>query len=388
MAPVPSFQLVLTVVGYAALGSAAIYAVLTVLAVIAWRLQHKSSAPNWRPPATVLKPLCGAEPGLYEHLRSFCLQDYPQFQIVFGVRDPGDPACAVVRRLQAEFPSARRLVINPRLHGSNLKISNLINMLPHARHDVLVMADSDAFVSTDYLAAVTAPLMDRNVGLITCLYRGVPTAKVWSRLGAMYINEWYVPSVLLAWLFGHQGYVSGQTVCVRRDTLRAVGGLSVLADHLADDHRLGELVRSLGLKIVLSRYVVKGEHHEPDRASLMRHELRWMRTIRVLTPRSFRALFVTFSVPLAAAGLAAAATHPAHPIAAWTLFATSVVARLVLRFVHVSPDDRASASDLWLLPFRDLLILMVWCRTFFTSHVTWRGREFDVDADGVMHPLS
>lgn len=386
----PSFQLVVTVVGYAALGCAAIYAVLTVLAVAAWRLQRKSSTANWRPPVSLLKPLCGAEPGLYEHLRSFCEQEYPAFQVVFGVRDPDDPACAVVRRLRGEFPSAAfELVINPRLHGNNLKISNLINMLPHARHDLLVMADSDAFVGRDYLDAVTAPLVDRNVGLVTCLYRGVPTAKLWSRLGAMYINEWYVPSVLLAWLFGHQGYVSGQTICLRRDTLRAVGGLPVLADHLADDHRLGELVRALGLKVVLSRYVVKGEHHEPDRASLMRHELRWMRTIRVLTPRSFRMLFVTFSLPVAAAaGIAAAATHSFHSIAAWALFAIVVAARLVLHFVHVSPGDRAPASDLWLLPFRDLLILMVWCRTFFTSHVTWRGCEFDVDADGVMHSLS
>lgn len=389
MAPLQSFQPLVTAAGYAALGCAAAYAVLAVLAVVAWRLQRRSESPVRRPPVTVLKPLCGAEPGLYEHLRSFCLQDYPDFQIVFGVRDAADPGCAVVRRLQAEFPAtALELVINPRLHGSNLKISNLINMLPHARHEVLVMADSDAFVGGDYLDEVTAPLEDRSVGLITCLYRGVPTAELWSRLGAMYINDWYMPSVLLAWLFGHQGYVSGQTICVRRDTLRAFGGLQAVADHLADDHRLGELVRSLGLKVVLSRYVVRGEHHEPDRASLMRHELRWMRTIRVLTPRSFRALFITFSLPLAGAGVAAVAAHSPHPVAAWTLFAISAAARLALHFVRVSPGERASASDLWLLPFRDLLILMVWCRAFFTSHVTWRGCEFDVDADGVMHPLS
>jgi ceramide glucosyltransferase len=385
----PTLQPFVTMLGFAGLAAASIYAILTVLAVLTWRLQRKTGNTLWRPPVTILKPLCGAEPQLYEHLRTFCIQDYPQFQIVFGVRDPADPACAVVRRLKTEFASAAiELVINPQLHGNNLKVSNLINMLPHARHDLLVMADSDAFVCRDYLDAVTAPLMDRSTGLVTCLYRGVPTAGIWSRLGAMYINEWYVPSVLLAWLFGHQGYVSGQTVCLRRDTLLAVGGLPALVNHLADDHRLGELVRALGLKIVLSRYVVKGEHHEPNWASLNRHELRWMRTIRVLTPRSFRMLFITFTVPLAAVGIAAAASHSSHSVAAWTLFGTTAAARLVLHFVPVSRDDRGSASDLWLLPFRDLLILWVWCRTFFTSHVTWRGNEFDVDADGVMHPLS
>ncbi len=195
------------------------------------------------------------------------------------------------------------LVINPQLHGSNCKISNLINMLPYARHDMLVMADSDAFVGPDYLASVTAPLLDRDIGLVTCIYRGMPTSGIWSRLGAMYINEWYIPSVLLAWLFGHQGYVSGQTACLRRETLQAIGGLRMLANHLADDYRLGELVRRLGLRIVLSPYVVDGEHHEPTYDSLTRHELRWMRTIRVLRPNSFRFLFVGFSLPLAASRL-------------------------------------------------------------------------------------
>ena len=152
---------------------------------------------------------------------------------------------------------------------------------------MLVMADSDVFVGRDYLGVVTAPLRDRGVGLVTCLYRGVPTPGIWSRLGAMYINESYVPSVLLTWLFGYEVYVSGQTLCMRRSVLRAIGGLDVLVDQLAEDYRLGELVRGSNLKIVLSSYLLSGEHHEPDLSSMTRHELRWMRTIRVLRPRSF-----------------------------------------------------------------------------------------------------
>jgi ceramide glucosyltransferase len=385
----PSMQALMTAVGLVSLSLAAGYAVLTVVAVLAWRLRRGPDASRLRPPVTVLKPLCGAEPGLHEHLRSFCRQNYLEFQLVFGVRDALDPACAVVKRLAAEFPSIPiELVINPQLHGNNLKISNLINMLPYARHDLLVMADSDAFVGADYLGTVTAPLLDHEVGLVTCIYRGTPTQGIWSRLGAMYINEWYVPSVLLAWLFGHEGYVSGQTVCLRRDTLHAIGGLRELADHLADDHRLGELVRGLGLRIVLSPYVVDGEHHEPNFNSLTRHELRWMRTIRVLRPRSFRLIFLTFSLPLAVFGIVAAAAESSLSMTAWVLFGITVLARLVLHFVHRLRDDRAPVSDLWLLPARDLLICWVWCRSFFTSHVTWRGNEFDVGADGVMRPLS
>jgi ceramide glucosyltransferase len=385
----PSIQQLITIAAFACLGLAAGYAILTVVAVLVWRMRRGPAESRSLPPVTVLKPLCGAEPGLHEHLRSFCRQNYRDFQIVFGVRDADDPACAVVRRLMAEFPSVPiEFVINPQLHGSNLKISNLINMLPYARHDVLAMADSDAFVAPDYLASVTAPLLRRDVGLVTCIYRGAPSKGIWSRLGAMYINEWYVPSVLLAWLFGHEGYVSGQTVCLRRDTLQALGGLRVLADHLADDHRLGELVRALGLRIVLSPYLVDGEHHEPSFDALVRHELRWMRTIHVLRPRSFRLIFISFGLPLAILGLAAALAESSRSGAAWMLFGITLLARMVLHFVHRLRDDRAPLSDFWLLPARDLLICWVWCRTFFTSHVTWRGNEFDVDADGVMRPLS
>jgi ceramide glucosyltransferase len=384
----PSALVLMTIVGYVCLSVAAGYAVLTVTAVFVWRSRKRSVAGRSLPPITLLKPLCGAEPGLYQHLRSFCLQRYPEFQIVCGVRDPDDPASAVVKRLAAEFSAVPiELVVNPQLHGSNLKISNLINMLPFARHDVLVMADSDAFVGSDYLASVTAPLLDRGVGLVTCLYRGAPMPNIWSRLGAMYINEWYLPSVLVARLFGHQGYVSGQTICLRRDTLLAIGGLAPLADHLADDHRLGELVRAAGERIVLSPYVVQGEHHEPSFDSLVRHELRWLRTIRVLRPRSFPFIFVTFVVPLAVFGIAAAAPASLRSSAVWALFGAAVTARLVLYFVHRLRDPNPW-SDLWLVPMRDALICWVWLRSFFTSHVTWRGSKFAVGADGVMRPLS
>jgi ceramide glucosyltransferase len=381
----PFVHLFMVIVGFTGLGLAASYAVLNVIALLAWQLRRTEVDSRASPAVTVLKPLCGAEPGLYDHLRSFCQQDYPDYEIVFGVRDRADPACSVVQRLAAEFPALTiKSVINPQLHGTNCKVSNLINMLPHAQHDVLAMADSDAFVGPDYLAAVTAPLRDRDVGLVTCIYRGMPTQSIWSRLGAMYINEWYVPSVLLAWLFGHQGYVSGQTVCIRRDTLQAIGGLDALANHLADDHRLGELVRGLGLRIVLSPYVVTGEHHEPSFDSVTRHELRWMRTLRVLRPLSFCGLFLTFSFPLATLGIALMTTDSLNFAAAWALFVTTLAARLVLHCAHRLRGDRPFLSDLWLLPVRDLLICWVWCRSFFTSRVTWRGNEFDVDPDGVM----
>lgn len=380
---------ILAVIGLASLIVAAGYSVATLVALLVWRGRRTPPHPQQLPPVSILKPLCGAEPGLYENLRSFCQQDYPEYQIVFGVLDPRDPALAVVKRLMAEFPSLPiEVVINPQQHGSNGKVSNLINIMARARYDVFAMADSDACVGPDYLRTVTAPLRDRGVGLVTCLYRAVPTQLIYSRLGAMYINEWYMPSVLLAWLFGYQGYVSGQTLCIRRDTLQAVGGLQAMANHLADDHRLGELVHELGLQILLSPYVPTAEYHEPSFGALTRHEVRWMRTIHVLRPRCFHFVFLSFSLPLALFGILLVGGASSITTAAWALFGTVIAARLALYVAHRSPRDRHLLRDLWLLPFRDVLLFWVWYRSLFTSRVTWRGNEFDVDAAGVMHRLS
>ena len=375
--------------GFVALVVASGYAVMALIAVVIWQSKEGVTGTGRLPPVTVLKPLCGAEPGLYENLRSFCQQDYPEFQIVFGVRDRDDPALAVVNRLLAEFPALPiDVVIDPRQHGSNRKVSSLINMLGRARHDVFVMADSDAYVGPDYLKIVTAPLLDRKVGLVTCIYHGEPTPRIWSRLGAMYVNEWYMPSVLMARLFGHQGFTSGQTICIRRETLQGIGGLRAIADHLADDYQIGELVRRLGLRIVLSPYVLRAEHHEPTLDLLVRHEVRWMRTLRVLRPRSFLLIFFGFSLPLAAVGLLLSALGSVPSTLAWTLFEVTVFARLALHFAHRLRGERPLLADFWLVPARDLLLCWVWWRTFFTSRITWRGSEFDVDAHGIMRSSS
>jgi ceramide glucosyltransferase len=381
----PALHALLATLGLLAVAVAALYSTLTVIAVAAWRLRRAATPAAQLPPVTVLKPLCGAEPGLYENLRSFCEQDYPQFQVVFGLRDSADPALSVAERLRREFPRCcTDIVLNPQLHGGNRKVSNLVNMLERAQHEVLVMADSDAIVGRDYLRQVTAPLQDPAVGLVTCIYRDLPTGQLWSRLGAMYINEWYIPSVLLAWLCGHEGYASGQTLCIRRDKLQAIGSLRAIANHLADDYKLGELVRAQGGRIELSPYLLRTEHDEPSFSGLQRHEVRWMRTLKVLRPRSFRLLFLSFSLPLALAGSALLGAAAAPRLIADGGLAVVVLARLALHLCGRAGNERRVLSDLWLVPVRDLLLLWVWLQGFFTSRLTWRGTEFDVGADGIM----
>jgi ceramide glucosyltransferase len=383
-----SFQTIVATIGVTAAALAATYAVTALAAVLLWRARAKAASPAAPQPVTLLKPLCGAEPGLYEHLRSYCLQDHPDFQIVFGMRDPNDPALAVAKRLQLEFPQLSiDIVVNPQQHGSNYQVSNLINMMTQARHDVLVLADSDTSVGPDYLAAVTAPLLDGKVGLVTCVYRGAPTPGIWSRLGALYTNDWYIPSVLLGWMIGYGGYCAGQTMCLRRETLQAIGGLQAIANHLADDYRLGELVRGLGLPILVSPYMIDAQHDEPDLGSLARHELRWMRTTRVLQPVSASFMFVSLGLPLAALGGLIASAAPVLSTAAAALFWITLAARLALHCAQ-RPPGQPMLSELWLLLLRDGLTAAVWCLSFTSYRVSWRGNQFDVDPDGVMRRLS
>ncbi len=370
------------------LASACGYGLLAVLSVMVFRSRSQRVPPASAEPLSLLAPLCGLEPDLYQRLRSFCAQDYPGYEVVFGVQSDADPAILVVRRLIREFPNLKiKLVVDPNLHGANRKVSNLINMLPHAEHELLVMADSDAQVAADYLAQVIAPLHRARVGLVTCLSCGVPTPHVWSRLGAMYFNDWYVPSVLISWLFGHDGYSSGQTLCIRKATLEAIGGFQAVADQLAEDYKLGELVRALGLKIVVSPYVLLGKHHEPSFNSLLLHELRWLRTIRVLRPRSYRCLFLSFSLPLGVAGFVGFLEIGGPALLAGIPLGIVVLTRILLHTLWRAREQRSWLADLWLLPLRDMLMIAVWLGSFFSTRVVWRGNVFDVHSDGVMRSI-
>jgi ceramide glucosyltransferase len=208
------------------------------------------------PPVTVLKPLCGAEPGLEQALDSLCGQCDSNVQIVFGVQDPADPALPIVRALCARYPRLdTAIIVDSSRHGHSAKVSNLINMMRAARHDYLVLADSDVHVPPGYLAGVCAPLADPTVGIVTCPYRGRPartvgTAGLCSELGALFVNDWFMPSVRVASWLGSRAFAFGVTIALRRSVLEAIGGFTAIADQLADDYRLGELTRRRGLRTV------------------------------------------------------------------------------------------------------------------------------------------
>jgi ceramide glucosyltransferase len=329
-------------------------------------------------PITVLKPLCGEDPDLAANLRSFCTQDYPQFQVVFGVREEADPAVAIVRRLMAELPAADlTLVVDGRRRGRNLKVANLQNMLPAARHDLFVIADSDMRVERHYLAELSAPLADPAVGLATCLYRGVPAGGIWSRLACLHVNHGFLPQAALADAIGAGAGCFGASIGLRRDTLERIGGFGAIADELADDYALGAAVRRLGLRIELSSLLVDNVIVEPSLAALFRHELRWARTIRLVAPFGFIGSVVTQPVVMAGLALALGAL----PAAA----AATLALALACRAASVGLIDRSlrlPRSPLILLPLRDVLSFAVFIASFFARRVAWRDRTFRVGPNG------
>ncbi len=241
-----------------------------------------------RPPITILQPLHGDEPLLEEALASVFAQDYPDFQVVFGVQNPADPALDVVRRLQARFPERDiAVVVDATQHGSNRKVGNLINMLAVARHDVLVIADSDVHVTPDYLDRLVADLPRPGTGLATTIYTGLPAnGGLAARLGATQITHALLPGALLARALGRQDCF-GASMALTRATLERIGGLQALADHLADDNVLGRLVREQGLAVELAATVPATTVPETTLKALWMHELRWARTIRALEPLGF-----------------------------------------------------------------------------------------------------
>jgi ceramide glucosyltransferase len=357
-------------IGIAILALGASYTVLALIAALVWQLRSATPCPRRLPAVTVLMPLCGDRQDLYARLRAFCEQTLLEYQIVFGVRELTDPALPVVERLMAEYPSLPiDVVVNPHQHGNTRKISDLLAILARAHHDVLVIADSSACVGHDYLAAVSAPLLERDVGLVTCLDRGVPTEGICSRLSAMSVNEWFVPSVLLACLFGYRSYVSSHSMCLRRSALQAISGRRASRSHLAVEHRLRKMICEMGQRVVLSSYDFKLQRHEPNLGSLTRHELHWMLRMRALRPRGFPFLIITFSVPVALVGMALSAAQPSSLTLAEALFQTTVMARLALHFVNRLRGDRPPVREFWLLPLSELLMCWAWGRTFFMLRV-------------------
>jgi ceramide glucosyltransferase len=361
-------------VAVAALGCLYLLVGCVALSTFAARRRATAYAPV---PVTILKPLHGAEPCLSRRLSSFCRQDYrAPVQVICGVQDLADPAVAIARLLAAS-PEAPRfdLVIDARTHGSNPKISNLINMLPSARHDVLMMADSDMEVGSDYLARIVAELQRPGVGAVTCVYHGVPLSGRWSTHAALGINAHFLPNVVTAVTLGLARPCFGSTIAISRSLLSRIGGLSAFADQLADDYEIGEAVRGAGHEVAIPPFTLGHACFHERLRGLFARELRAARTVRSIAPVGYAGAFLTHPFPLALGGALVGGEY-ALAVAA---------AALACRFALCICAERAfrlPRQPYWLIPSRDLLSFGVYIWSFFGMRVQWRGLRYRVAADG------
>ncbi|MGH7915090.1 MAG: bacteriohopanetetrol glucosamine biosynthesis glycosyltransferase HpnI, partial [Candidatus Binataceae bacterium] len=320
-------------------------------------------------PVTVLMPLCGQEPGLENRLRALCGQNYTApVQVLCGVHDAADPAAAVANKVAAELPKgAIVLHVDPRLHGRNLKMSNRINMIDHARHDVFVMLDSDIDVGPDYLTRVVGELQKPGVGAVTCLYYGIAKGGIWAQLAAMGIDLQFLPSAMVALRFGLARPCFGATIAIARDTLREIGGLTRFADHLWDDYAIGEAVRAAGLRVAVPSPVVGHVCADASARELFARQFRYARTIGSIEPIGHVGAVVTHPLALALLAILAGGGE-----AAIALSATALITRAALCWC-IEQRFGAGANSYWLLPLRDLAAFAVYVTSFFGGTVVWRG---------------
>lgn len=351
---------------------------------VLWRfLRGAQPALLSAPSVTVLKPLHGDEPELYQNLSSLCGQDYPgPVQVVMGARDADDPALAVAEQVRQNHSNLDITVIaDPAQHGTNRKISSLINMSAQARGEVIVISDSDVRLPREGLSRIVAALQQPGAGLVHCLYRGRPTGSLWSTLAAMDINIRFAASVAVGEALGAHPCL-GPTMALRADVLQRIGGLAILADQLADDYVLGQAVRAAGLKIVSPAMLIDHVFPEKSAREMLVHELRWARTVRLVQPWGYAGSLITHFLPLALIG------------AVLTRFSTLgfdvFIDLLAIRLVQADALNRMMGSErtrLWLLvPLRDALSLIVFLGAFLGDRVEWRGARLKVDRDGAMAP--
>ncbi len=331
---------------------------------------------------SVLKPLCGPSSHVFtptskrsagRRIRTF------NCSLAYHAADPAD---GVVNRLREAYPKLDiTLVFNDSVHGVNLTVSNLINLLQHARHEVIVIEDSDIAVPPDYLHTVSAPLLSGQVGLVTCLYCARRVGEVWARLGALFIDEWFVPSVHVARAAGARRFGFGATLALRRGTLDAIGGFHERKDCVVDDFWLAEYVRELGLRTHVFELTVTTDVSECDLPSLWLRETRWLHTIRSINPLGFAFLFITFTSPWLLglgfdwSGGAIADSTADMSVDLSTSFGLS--ARLLLHW-RTTRDWRSFWRDLPFIPLRDLLLSAEWIAAAFGSHVIWREARIPI----------
>jgi ceramide glucosyltransferase len=336
--------------------------------------------PDFHPSVTIVKPICGLDGDAYENLASFCQQDYPEYQIIFAVRDAADPGIEIVQKIIHYFPEMDiQLVVSDRTIGTNLKVSNLANAAAVAKYEILVIADSDIRVGRDYLQRVVQPLQDENVGVVTCPYRSL--AKGWVAILEALGNatDFHAGVFVSKHLEGVQ-FAFGSTIVIRQAVLEAIGGFPAIADYLADDFQLGYLPAQLGYQVVLSDYVVEHVLATTTLVDSIKRQIRWARGMRVSRPWGYLGLIFTYGTATSLLFLIATGGS----IWGWVVLGITWSIRLAMAWVvgvYILKDSFAK-KFLWLVPIQDLINFAVWGYGLVGSTIEWRGQQLKLTKGG------
>lgn len=344
-----------------------------------------SAAPH--PGVSILKPVKGMDAGSYDNFASFCRQDHAgPLQLIFAAASPDDQVIPVIRQLMADFPDHDiSLVVNPAIHGPNYKVSNLINAFPVARHDIIIVCDSDIRVAGGYLKSVTSHFSDSRVGLVTSLYRTSSVPGVATALEATGFTAEMIPNVLVALRLEGLSFALGASMAVRREALASIGGFQALADYLADDYQLGNKIHLSGWLIALDGCFVESMVKAENLMSVLSRQLRWARTMRVSRPGGYLASGITLPFP---AALLSTLIAP-EPVSALSAVALLYALRMLVCtvFSRVFVRDGLFPRWLWLLPLRDMLAFFTWALSFLGNRVEWRGSRFVLKPGGKIEEL-
>lgn len=338
------------------------------------------------PGVTILKPVYGLERNLERNLRSACLQDYPEFQVVFSVQHLDDPALPLLRNLEQEFGSERVTVVavesKPVVNG---KVQNLQIGLSAARYDTLVISDSDVYTPPDYLLNIIPPLEDPEVGYVCTLYRGADAHSGYERLELLTYNAEFIPSIIFAGVTGASSLCLGASVALRREMLESIGGLESLAEYLVEDYELGRRIIARGQRMVLLPYFVDLTIDFTSLANWWRHQVYWDQNTRAAQPAGFAASILIRAVPFA---FIYASLRLFDPLGLSVLAAALMIRLLTAAAICRIFRDSVGLRSLWLLPVRDMTGLVSWCFAMVKRRFVWRGHEFELTRDGRIVPRS
>jgi ceramide glucosyltransferase len=333
-------------------------------------------ASGFTPLVSILKPIHGLDRETYENYASFCDQDYPEFEILFCVGDERDPAVPVIEKLIADFPlRSIRLLIGSEPLGASDKVNKLCRMVREARHDMVIVSDSDVRVEPGFLRAVLRPFSNPGVGGVTCLYRGLTDGGFASDLEALGNSADFAPGVLVARLFGGLDFMLGAVMATTKKHLAEIGGLESLADYFCDDYELGNRIASRGYRVELSRFPVDIVYPRETIGDAFRHQLRWNLSIRYSRPWGHLGLMFSNALPWA---VLVGAFVP------WWVAVVYLASALFFRMMMAisvglnGMRDRLVKRKLWLLPLRDAFAFTVWLASFFPQRIQWRDRQFRV----------